>query len=199
MFYVIQLGENIQKSTMNIVNTTYTSCFEATKLNLTDIGERLCEQQRTGCSYNPRRFSGAIIKIGDPRVSILLFSNGKMVVTGAKVRKAAREGVRKLQEHLEALGIVVPQHQPLVLKNMVASCNIGGKIDMYALSTENSKCSWDPELFIGAKYKFDKHKPGVAVIFASGKFNLTGCPTFEDMEKNYHTIVPILTNYLLHV
>ena len=82
---------------------------------------------------------------------------------------------------------------------MVASCSIGGKLDMYALSNENSKCSWEPELFIGAKYTFDKHKSGVAVIFASGKFNLTGCATFEDMEKNYHTIVPILTKHLVSV
>ena len=184
---------------MNICNTTYTSSFDATTLNLTDISERMCAQQREGWNYNPRRFSGAIIKIGEPRVSILLFSNGKMVVIGAKVRKAAREGVRNLSEQLKALGIAVPQHQPLVLKNMVASCSIGGKIDMYALSNGHRRCSWEPELFIGAKYKFDKHKPGVAVIFASGKFNLTGCPTFEDLEKNYHAIVPILTKYLLHI
>ena len=104
---------------MNITNTTYTSSFDAS-LNLADISQRLA-----GCTYNPRRFSGAIIKIGDPLVSILLFSNGKMVVTGAKVRMVAREGVRKLREQLAAIGIVVPQHQPLVLRNMVGSCSIG--------------------------------------------------------------------------
>ena len=179
---------------MNICNTTYTSCFDSTTLNLTDISERM-----VGCNYNPRRFSGAIIKVANPKVTILLFSKGKMVVIGAKVRKAAREGVRNLSEQLKALGIAVPQHQPLVLKNMVASCSIGGKIDMYALSNGHRRCSWEPELFIGAKYKFDKHKPGVAVIFASGKFNLTGFSKFEDLEKAYHVILAILKTHLVHI
>ncbi len=33
--------------------------------------------------YEPEQFPGAIFKIADPHVSIILFKNGKMICTGA--------------------------------------------------------------------------------------------------------------------
>jgi transcription initiation factor TFIID TATA-box-binding protein len=34
--------------------------------------------------YNPKRFAAVIIRIRDPKTTALIFSSGKMVITGAK-------------------------------------------------------------------------------------------------------------------
>ena len=39
--------------------------------------------------YNPSRFSGLIMRIRDPRTTGLIFSTGKIVITGAKSEQAA--------------------------------------------------------------------------------------------------------------
>lgn len=52
--------------------------------------------------YEPEQFPGLIHRSDDPKVVILLFSSGKMVITGAKseedVEKAVKNIYRKLEE-----------------------------------------------------------------------------------------------------
>jgi transcription initiation factor TFIID TATA-box-binding protein len=40
--------------------------------------------QSRNAEYNPRRFAAVIIRIRDPKTTALIFSSGKMVITGAK-------------------------------------------------------------------------------------------------------------------
>jgi transcription initiation factor TFIID TATA-box-binding protein len=42
---------------------------------------------RTLASYNPEVFAGVIYKIKDPRVTLLIFASGKIIMTGAKNRE----------------------------------------------------------------------------------------------------------------
>ena len=46
--------------------------------------------------YEPGMFPGAIYRMAKPRVVILLFHSGKMVITGAKKENYAEEATRKL-------------------------------------------------------------------------------------------------------
>ena len=40
-----------------------------------------------GVEYEPEQFPGAILKFDDPKASLLLFKNGKIVCVGCKKRK----------------------------------------------------------------------------------------------------------------
>ena len=46
--------------------------------------------------YEPGMFPGAIYRMKEPRVVILIFHSGKMVITGAKTGRDAEEAARKL-------------------------------------------------------------------------------------------------------
>jgi transcription initiation factor TFIID TATA-box-binding protein len=46
--------------------------------------------------YEPGMFPGVIYRMKEPRVVILIFHSGKMVITGAKTGRDAEEAVRKL-------------------------------------------------------------------------------------------------------
>ena len=50
--------------------------------------------------YEPEQFPGAIFKIENPHVAIILFKNGKMICTGAKTEA----DIRKVLEY--AAGII---------------------------------------------------------------------------------------------
>jgi len=55
--------------------------------------------------YEPEQFPGAILKLKDPKASLLLFKNGKVICTGTKseeeVKKALKRAIELLQPHIE--------------------------------------------------------------------------------------------------
>ena len=54
--------------------------------------------------YNPRRFAAVIMRIRDPKTTALIFSSGKMVVTGAKSEEAAKTSCKKYTRIIQRLG-----------------------------------------------------------------------------------------------
>ena len=51
--------------------------------------------------YEPEQFPGLIHRMNQPKVVILIFSTGKLVITGAKKEQEVHEAVNKLQSRLE--------------------------------------------------------------------------------------------------
>ena len=49
--------------------------------------ERLCMAHGTFCSYEPELFPGLIYRMLDPKVVLLIFVSGKIVLTGAKYQR----------------------------------------------------------------------------------------------------------------
>ncbi|WP_457549668.1 TATA-box-binding protein [Archaeoglobus sp.] len=56
--------------------------------------------------YEPEQFPGLVYRLRDPRVVVLIFGSGKMVVTGGKTPDDARRAVEKIAEELESLGLL---------------------------------------------------------------------------------------------
>ena len=45
--------------------------------------------------YEPEQFPGAILKIQDPKITLLLFKNGKLIIAGAKSEYLLKKGLKK--------------------------------------------------------------------------------------------------------
>lgn len=45
--------------------------------------------------YEPEQFPGAILKLKDPKTSLLLFKNGKLICTGAKSEQEVDRAIKK--------------------------------------------------------------------------------------------------------
>jgi transcription initiation factor TFIID TATA-box-binding protein len=56
--------------------------------------------------YEPEQFPGLIYRMRDPKVVILLFGSGKLVITGAKFEPQIQEAAEKAFERLLELGVV---------------------------------------------------------------------------------------------
>ena len=44
--------------------------------------------------YEPEQFPGAILKLKEPRITLLLFKNGKLICAGAKSEKQVEEAIQ---------------------------------------------------------------------------------------------------------
>lgn len=73
--------------------------------------EGLATSHSMFCSYEPELFPGLIYRMAQPKIVLLIFVSGKVVLTGAKKRKEIYEAFEKiypvLQEYKKGAGIVV--------------------------------------------------------------------------------------------
>jgi len=56
--------------------------------------------------YEPEQFPGLVYRLTDPRVVVLIFGSGKMVVTGGKSPEDAQKAVEKISKELKMLGLM---------------------------------------------------------------------------------------------
>lgn len=59
--------------------------------------------------YEPEQFPGLIHRMREPAVVLLMFSSGKMVITGAKEEREVENAVKKTAENLKRLGCLIPR------------------------------------------------------------------------------------------
>ena len=58
--------------------------------------------------YEPEQFPGLIHKMDEPKVVLLIFSSGKMVITGAKREEEVYETVKRIYEKLKSIRALRP-------------------------------------------------------------------------------------------
>ena len=99
-----------------------------TTINLVSIFQQLVDAEKMEVRYNPEQFPGLILKIKDPKVSSLVFSSGKLVITGAKSTEMVTEGVTKIIGILRTVGTVVESDPEIIVQNIVASGNFNNLV-----------------------------------------------------------------------
>jgi transcription initiation factor TFIID TATA-box-binding protein len=56
--------------------------------------------------YEPEQFPGLVYRLDDPKVVVLLFGSGKLIITGGKIEDDARRAVLKIVQDLTGLGLL---------------------------------------------------------------------------------------------
>ena len=174
----------------NIVSTANLKC----KLNLREIALQLANS-----TYNPRRFSGLIIRLKNPKITALLFSNGKIVCLGAKKEQISLDACRKVEKMIKNLGHKVTFSE-FTIQNIVGSADLKMKISLIKLLkhlneyTKGKQIAYEPELFPGLIYHLVEPKMAF-LIFASGKIVLAGGKKIEDINKGFEDICSLLAKF----
>ncbi|MFQ5836337.1 MAG: TATA-box-binding protein [Candidatus Bathyarchaeia archaeon] len=136
--------------------------------------------------YQPNRFPGLIFKLKKPRTTTLIFSTGKMVCTGATSKRDVVRALKKVVRTLSEGGIIINGKLEIGIKNIVATADVGGKVDLLRLyESEKSmrgRISYEPEQFPGLIYRMNNPKV-VILIFTSGKLVCTGARKEEDVHQ----------------
>jgi transcription initiation factor TFIID TATA-box-binding protein len=130
--------------------------------------------------YRPERFPGLVFRLKTPKTATLIFSTGKMVCTGARSEKQAKQAVRKVVRELKNNGIVIMKRPIIKVVNMVASVNLRGGIDLERTIYMLDRTMFEPEQFPGLIYRMTEPKV-VFLLFTSGKCVCTGARSEADI------------------
>lgn len=125
--------------------------------------------------YNPKSFSGVVYRVDEPRVSLLIFASGKVMCTGAKERDDVDRALCRLLDKFDEAGVVIKNYPKIDTQNVVASGNLGVKVNLDLLAEEyaDSDVEYEPEQFPAVILRLEE--PTVSVsIFSTGKINITG-------------------------
>src|SRR5659263_130268 len=96
----IMVNTTEPKKTIKIENVVASTAIGA-KLDLNEV-IRVLE----GADYNKERFPGLVYRLSVPKVVMLLFGSGKLVVTGGKKPEDAEAAVEKIVIELDGLGLL---------------------------------------------------------------------------------------------
>ena len=156
---------NLDYKIENVVGTVVVEITE--KVDLNQIARKLPDVE-----YNPERFPGLVMRIEKPRATILIFSTGKMVVTG--LRKASESGkvVQKVIKNIKKAGIDV-KNPVITIQNIVASGDLHTNIDLNMAAIVMEYAMYEPEVFPGLIYRMQDPKT-VFLIFSTGRIVCTG-------------------------
>ena len=174
---------------VEIVNMTYYVNLNC-KLNLEFIAKSL-----DNVRYDKKKFSAAIKRIKDPKCSILIFNNGKLIITGCKSEDQCNIVSQKIAESIQRIGYEVRITDRSV-KNLVGSIDYGSNIDLFTLAKSiGPNASFEPELFPGLIFSSKKinikdgDKQNCKItVFRSGKINITGTKTKEELNDAFSSI-----------
>ncbi|MFA6362210.1 TATA-box-binding protein [Methanoregula sp.] len=151
----------------------------AESIDLNDVSSKI-----KGCDLNTKRFPGAVYRIENPKIASLIFSSGKIVLTGLRNNQALKEGLAIIIKNLKEAGVETLDVPRVEVTNIVCSYDIGKYINLnkvvVTLNLENIE--YEPEQFPGLVYRVKDPKI-VALLFSSGKIILTGGKTIEDIKR----------------
>jgi transcription initiation factor TFIID TATA-box-binding protein len=141
-------------------------------------------EKTDNCELNKKRFPGAVYRIADPKIAFLVFSSGKIVITGARNDKAIADGLAIIIKSLKDAGIKPLKEPRIAITNMVCSYNLDRYINLNKLTVTLNleSVEYEPEQFPGLVFRIKDPKI-VVLIFSSGKIILTGGKTLEDVRK----------------
>jgi transcription initiation factor TFIID TATA-box-binding protein len=122
--------------------------------------------------YNPERFPGLIMRINESKATFLMFTTGKMVITGLRRADEASPGVKKVIKYIKKVGINVFNPE-ITIVNIVASGDLHTYIDLNMAAIVLENVMYEPEVFPGVIYRMRDPKT-VFLIFSTGKVVCTG-------------------------
>ena len=149
------------------------------KLDLNTITEAYKDAEE-----NMNRFPGICLRLAKPKCAILMFSNGKMIITGLKYTKDAKVVVDKVIERLKHIEIEIKEKPKMEIVNIVISLELSKKyINLDEASLLLMHSIYEPEVFPGLIYRVYDPFKAVFLIFSSGKIVLTGLKEEKKIEQ----------------
>jgi len=154
----------------NVVATVVVEITEKIDLNI-------IARKHADVEYNPERFPGLVMRILKPKATILIFSTGKMVVTGMRKASEADRVVEKVLKNIRKAGIKVSNPE-ITIQNIVASGDLHTNIDLNMAAIVMEYAMYEPEVFPGLIYRMQEPKT-VFLIFSTGRIVCTGAKKKE--------------------
>ena len=153
-------------------------------------------------SFNRRKFAAVTLRLVRPNCTILLFTSGKLVITGSKSSSEALLSAYRIRRILRQT--CTGQRFSVTgfeIQNVVSHCELnvhdGEILDIEALYERyHIYSTYQPHIFPGLIFRYPNLKV-VALVFFSGKVVLTGAKSLEDIENGWDVIYALVRSYVV--
>lgn len=157
--------------------------------------EKLAVKLRgNGAQYNKKEFAAIVIR--SKTISILLFSQGKIVCTGAKYVSEALEMLDLLLKDLNEICQQNIKLDDVRIQNIVVCVKLPWVIDLKSFSQQYSQyCTYAADVFPGNIIKHPSFNKTTSLVFVSGYMVIAGLKTIDELEKLMNTIPPLIKEF----
>jgi len=182
-------------TTHNMVCTIHITT-NAKKFDLDVIGD--CVPNST---YDKKRFAAITIRLEEPRTTALLFSSGKLVITGAVSKQMAISAVHSTIYTLANVfaHLDISCHS-FAVQNIVCNVKIPGieTIDVKSLYDQfATHCTYQPSIFPGLIFR-PPESPIVLLIFKSSRIVVTGAREYDDVVDGFHKVYDLIGKFFIY-
>ena len=166
---------------VRIANIVATATLEST-LDLIELERKIPMSQ-----LKPKKFSGLLIRILKPYKALAqVYSNGKITVNGpCSTPAGSLELAKRFCKLINKCGGYSCTISNFKIVNIVGTCSLHRQIELGSLSKlleSEYKCNFNPEIFPGLRLRLSDCS---AVVFRTGKCNLLGGKSVEDLQAAY--------------
>lgn len=138
--------------------------------------------------YEPEQFPGAILKMKEPKVSMLLFKNGKIICSGASAQSQIDVAIKKANKMINEIqpSVKILKTIEYEVVNLVATGNLHQNLDLFATAMQLENVEYEPEQFPGAILRMDNPKLTM-LLFKNGKVICAGAKNEKEMIRGLET------------
>ena len=176
----------ISYKVVNIVATAITEID-----GVIDLNEII--KKGSNVEYHPDRFPGLIMRIENPHATLLIFTSGKMVITGLKKSTDADLAAQQAVEKIQNIGFKI-KNPKVTIQNIVATSSLNISVDLNMLTIVMDNIMYEPEVFPAAIYKMQDPKV-VFLIFSSGKIVCLGSKVKETIDVALSLLIKQLSEF----
>jgi transcription initiation factor TFIID TATA-box-binding protein len=151
-------------------------------------------------TFEKQKFAAITIRLGQPTCTVLLFTSGKMVLTGCKSLLDCILASRIVKNILEeGFPGLVFQVEPVKIQNIVGNALMSmtekEQLDLDTFYKNfNIYCTYQPNMFPGLIYR-PTNLPVVFLVFFSGKVVITGAKNMSDVYDSWRKFYSVLEQY----
>jgi len=174
----VDVDEQYTYEIQNVVATVITTIKE--KIDL-----KIIARAYPDIEYNPERFPGLVMRV--------IFSTGKMVITGMKRPTEAPSVVSQIITRINKCKISMKE--PIItIQNFVVSGDIKCGIDLNKATVVMDNVMYEPEVFPGLIYRM-KDPKSVLLLFSTGKIVCTGVKDEETVKLVFDKLYRVVREY----
>jgi len=143
-----------------------------------------------GFLYDQTVYHCAYLKDSGMIGKVSIFASGKIISIGTKSFRSAKHDLYHAQQKLTDLGLIEHARIKVVLRNLVATGEIGKTVDIQKL-VKLPNVIYEPEQFPGAIYHAAELEGASMLIFANGKIVLAGLRSEYSLEVSKRIITQL--------
>lgn len=145
--------------------------------------------------YEPEQFPGAILKMAEPKVSLLLFKNGNIIISGAAFEKDIKTAIKKATKIISEVqkNVTLKQRISYKIVNLVATSSLNKQIDLFNAAVTLDNIEYEPEQFPGAIVRLFNPKLTI-LLFKNGKLICAGAKSEEDIVAGLNKLKKVINS-----